>query len=130
MIGDILGPPIVFGFGLTLLGTVLFAEYTAEFIFAYAFGIAFQYFPIRWMRHVPPHEALVDAIKADSLSLIAFEVGMFGWMAIAYFVLLTQHPGPLSIVFWFMMQIGMILGFLTTYPANWLLVRWGIKQGM
>jgi len=33
-------------------------------------------------------------------------------------------------VFWFMMQIGMIFGFLTTYPANWLLVKWGIKSGM
>lgn len=130
VIGDILGPPIVFGLGLTLLGTALFAEYIAEFVFAYAFGIAFQYFPIRWMRSVPPHEALFDAVKADTLSLIAFEVGMFGWMAVAYFVLLQQHPGPLNIVFWFMMQIGMIFGFLTTYPANWLLIRWGIKSGM
>jgi hypothetical protein len=48
VIGDILGPPIVFGFGLTLLGVVLFAEYVVEFVFAYVFGIAFQYFPIRW----------------------------------------------------------------------------------
>jgi hypothetical protein len=24
----------------------------------------------------------------------------------------------------------MIFGFLTTYPANWLLIRWGIKSGM
>jgi hypothetical protein len=28
------------------------------------------------------------------------------------------------------MQIGMILGFMTTYPANWLLVRWGVKSAM
>src|SRR5882724_4048802 len=32
VIGDILGPPIAFGFGLPLLGTVLFAEYVAEFM--------------------------------------------------------------------------------------------------
>jgi Domain of unknown function (DUF4396) len=130
VIGDVLGPPIVFGFGLTLLGTPLLAEYVAEFAFAYAFGIAFQYFPIRWMSDVSPLEALLDAVKADTLSLIAFEVGMFGWMAIAYFILLPEHPTPLNIVFWFMMQIGMILGFMTTYPANWLLIKWGIKQGM
>jgi hypothetical protein len=37
---------------------------------------------------------------------------------------------PNSVVFWFMMQIGMIFGFLTTYPANWLLVKRGIKSGM
>ena len=55
---------------------------------------------------------------------------MFGWMAIAQYVLLPSHPSPDSAVFWFMMQIGMIFGFFTTYPANWLLVRSGIKSGM
>ncbi|MGH8199529.1 MAG: hypothetical protein ACREVO_04085 [Steroidobacteraceae bacterium] len=24
----------------------------------------------------------------------------------------------------------MVLGFATTYPANWLLVKWGVKPGM
>ena len=37
---------------------------------------------------------------------------------------------PTMAVFWFMMQIGMILGFMTTYPANWLLVLWGVKSAM
>ena len=129
-IGNILGPPIVFGFGWTLLGTVLFAEYVVEFMFAYVFGIAFQYFPIRSMRHVSPREALIDAVKADTLALVAFQVGMFAWMAIAYYVLVPWHPRPDNAVFWFMMQIGLILGFVTTYPANWLLIRWGIKMGM
>jgi hypothetical protein len=41
--------------------------------------------------------------------------------------------GPVPIngpVFWFMMQIGLILGFATTYPVNRWLVRVGIKPGM
>ena len=130
VIGDILGPPIVFGFGLTLFGVVLLAEYVAEFVLAYAFGIAFQYFPIRWMRQVPPGVAVLDAVKADTLSLVAFEVGMLAWIALAYYVLVPWHPRPNNAVFWFMMQLGMILGFLTTYPASWLLIRWGIKSGM
>jgi Domain of unknown function (DUF4396) len=41
VVGDVLGPLIVFGFGLTLLGSVHFAEYLAEFVFAYAVGIDF-----------------------------------------------------------------------------------------
>jgi len=28
------------------------------------------------------------------------------------------------------MQVGMILGFLTSYPANAWLIRHGIKEGM
>lgn len=81
------------------------------------------------MRQVSASEALKDAVKADTLSLVAFEVGMFAWMALVAFVLLPP-PKANSIVFWFMMQIGMIFGFLTTYPANSLLIRWGIKRGM
>jgi hypothetical protein len=29
-----------------------------------------------------------------------------------------------------MMQIGMLAGFLTSYPVNWWLVRRGIKEKM
>jgi uncharacterized protein DUF4396 len=104
--------------------------FATEFAFAYLFGIAFQYIPIRAMGVVSPGTAIWDAIKADTLSLVAFEVGMFGWMAAARFWLLHEEPVPSSIVFWFMMQIGMIVGFVTTYPANWLLVKWGVKSGM
>ncbi|MGH6877681.1 MAG: DUF4396 domain-containing protein [Rhizomicrobium sp.] len=130
VLGDIIGAPIVFATGLTLFGNRLFADYAVEFALAYVLGIAFQYLAIRQMRDLPRGRALRDAIKADTLSLAAFEVGMFGWMAIVHFLLLPRHPGADTIAFWFMMQIGMVLGFLTTYPANWLLVRWGVKEGM
>jgi hypothetical protein len=130
VLGDIIGAPIVFAFALTLIGERLFAEYAVEFTLAYLFGIAFQFFPIRAMRQVSVGEAIKDAVKADTLSLVAFEVGMFAWMALVAYVLLPPPPKANSIVFWFMMQIGMIFGFLTTYPANSLLIRWGIKRGM
>jgi len=103
--------------------------FATEFAFAYLFGIAFQYIPIRAMRDIPPAAALWDAIKADTLSLLAFELGMFGWMALARFWL-REEAVPSSIVFWFTMQMAMIIGFGTTYPANWLLVKWGVKGGM
>lgn len=131
VLGDIIGSPIVLAAGWTLFGQRLFADYVVEFVIAYVFGIAFQYFPIRGMRGVSPREAIVDAVKADTLSLVAFEIGMFCWMAIVRYVLLPTQPlEPSMIVFWFMMQIGMILGFMTTYPANWILIKVGIKSGM
>ncbi len=105
-------------------------NFAIEFALAYLFGIAFQYIPIRAMRDISPATALWEAVKADTLSLVAFEVGMFGWMAVARFWLLHEAAAPSSIAFWFMMQIGMIAGFATTYPANWLLVKWGVKSGM
>jgi Domain of unknown function (DUF4396) len=33
-------------------------------------------------------------------------------------------------VFWFMMQIAMIAGFITSYPANWWLLKKGVKERM
>jgi hypothetical protein len=33
-------------------------------------------------------------------------------------------------IFWFMMQIVMLAGFLTSYPVNWWLLRAGIKEEM
>jgi hypothetical protein len=131
VLGDIIGAPVVFLLGLTLFGLRLFAEYAVEFTLAYCFGIAFQYLAIKSMRKISPQAALVDAAKADTLSLVAYEVGMFGWMAVVFFLLFPAHPlDPTMAVFWFMMQIGLILGFVTTYPANWLLLRWGVKSGM
>ncbi len=50
---------------LGLFGQRLYAEYVTEFVLAYLFGMAFQYFAIRAMRQVAAHEAIVDAIRAD-----------------------------------------------------------------
>ena len=131
VLGDIIGAPLVFALGWTLFGTRLFAEYAVEFALAYVFGIAFQYLAITAMRKMPPHAAILDAAKADTLSLVAYEVGMFGWMAVVVFLLMPARTlDPTMAVFWFMMQIGLVVGFVTTYPANWLLVKWGVKGGM
>ena len=74
-------------------------------------------------------EGLREAIKADTLSLTAYEVGLFFWMALTrlFFHPRLEATGP---SFWFMMQIGMALGLLTTYPINIRLVKKGIKHGM
>ena len=70
-------------------------------------------------------------LKADILSLTAFEVGLFGWMALMAFVFFPDpHLQPDSPVYWFLMQIGMIIGFATAWPANVWLVRRGIKEPM
>ncbi|WLR52584.1 DUF4396 domain-containing protein [Bacillus tianshenii] len=131
ILGDVIGAPLVFITGLHLLGSKLFTDYSVEFTLAYIFGIFFQLFSI-----VPMSENLgwgkgvVKAIKADTLSLVAFEVGMFGWMTIVHFYIFPGGLKPIDIRFWFMMQIAMILGAATSYPANWFLVKRGIKHQM
>jgi hypothetical protein len=38
-------------------------------------------------------DGLIAAAKADVISLTAFEIGLFGWMAIMAFVLCGVRPG-------------------------------------
>ncbi|MGP4062222.1 DUF4396 domain-containing protein [Halobacillus sp. H74] len=129
--GDAVGVPIVALTGLMIAGSTLFAHYTVEFILAYIFGIIFQFYAIYPMnKDLGVRRSIWAAVKADSISLIAFEVGMFGWMAIVHFVLFQEPPKPTEPTYWFMMQIAMLLGFITSYPANWILVRKGIKEEM
>ncbi len=105
-----------------------------DYIFAFAIGIAFQYFTIVPMRHLEVAEGLRAAIKADALSLTAWQIGMYGFMAFANFYLFHHVLGAGlkvdSVEFWFMMQIAMLCGFLTSYPVNWWLLRSGIKEMM
>jgi hypothetical protein len=42
----------------------------------------------------------------------------------------TAALTPAQPSYWFMMQIGMSLGFLTAYPMNWWLLKSGIKEKM
>lgn len=129
--GDVVGVPIVALTGATILGMTLFAHFMVQFIFAYIFGVLFQFFAIYPMnKQKGKLTALKKAIKADTLSLIAFEVGMFGWMAIVHFLLFTEPPEPNEASYWFMMQIAMIIGFGTSFPANWFLIKRGIKEAM
>ena len=63
--------------------------------------------------------------------LTAFEVGLFGWMAIIQHVLFPgPHLHPNQASYWFLMQVGMALGFLTAHPVNVWLIRSGIKERM
>lgn len=118
----------------TVFSDKMFAVWILDYIFAFAIGIAFQYFTIKPMRDLAPWDGLVQAVKADALSLTAWQVGMYGFMAVAQFWIFRQVLGvTLSVAtpeFWFMMQIAMFCGFFTSYPVNWWLLKAGIKEKM
>lgn len=112
----------------------IFAVWVLDFIFAFMIGVAFQYFTIKPMRDLSVGQGIVQALKADTLSLTAWQVGMYGFMAIAHFWIFKHVLGvkldvPM-VEFWFMMQIAMWFGFMTAYPVNWWLIRAGVKEKM
>ena len=132
VLGDVISEFVIFALALMIAGTALWAEYIGDYILALVLGIMFQYFAIAPMRGLGVRDGLRAAAKADVISLTAFEVGLFGWMAVMTFVL---FPAPHQLMpdraaFWLLMQIGMIIGFATSWPANVWLVKRGIKVPM
>jgi Domain of unknown function (DUF4396) len=131
-LGDVISEFAIFALALTVAGATLGAEYIGDYLLALAFGIAFQYFAIAPMRGLGIRDGLKAAAKADFISLTFFEVGLFAWMAVMTFVFFPapHHLVTSSAAFWFLMQIGMMIGFATSWPANVWLVRRGIKVPM
>ena len=128
-------PAVAVWFGWhSLFGERMFAVWIVDFLFAYAFGVAFQYYAIKPMRDLSVGQGIWQAVKADTLSLVAWQVGMYGFMALASLYLFRTLLGvslqPDMPEFWFMMQLAMLCGFATSYPVNWWLISSGIKGRM
>lgn len=121
----------VFGFGLTLLGSALWASYLYDLVAAWALGIVFQYYSIKPMREISAGGAILAAIKADTLSILAFQLGMYALMAVTHFWLFpAPHLRADQPAYWLMMQLAMLLGFATAWPMNRFLVAAGMKERM
>lgn len=130
-LGDIIGAWLVLALGWELLGLALPVEYIVDFTLAFLLGIVFQYLAIAPMRGLGLRGGVLAALRADALSLTAFEVGLFGWMAFMQLVLFPgPHLAPDHAAYWLLMQLGMIVGFATAYPVNVWLIRRGIKEAM
>ncbi|MGN6318839.1 DUF4396 domain-containing protein [Trinickia sp.] len=126
--GDFVADWIAYASAVTLAGSKLGGKLSLAFVFAYAVGVVFQYFSIAPMRGLGLRDGLIAAVKADTLSLVAYEVGMFACM-IAFSHAFPSLE-PTRPVYWVLMQAAMIVGFATTYPVNWWLISQGWKERM
>lgn len=130
-LADIIGEWITHFIPFSIGGSILFGNWMLDFILALIIGVYFQFYAIREMEKISIVKGFTRAFKADFFSLTSWQVGMYGWMAIVYFVLFKNFPIEKdSWVFWFMMQIAMLFGFVCAYPMNALLMKLGIKKGM
>lgn len=140
--GDLIGefalvavPALGVAVGLgTLYQDRVFAGWIIDFVIAFTAGIVFQYFSIAPMRGLSLGAGLVAALKADTLSITAWQVGMYGMLALAQFAVLPAvlggRAGVLTPEFWVVKQVAMVAGFICSYPVNWWLVKKGIKEAM
>jgi hypothetical protein len=73
---------------------------------------------------------VLEAMRVDTLSILAFQVGLFAGMA-AYNMAIFQPPlAKDTAAYWFLMQLSMVLGFFTALPVNAWLLRKGWKEAM
>lgn len=127
VLGDLVGEWLVYGTRPAIHGHAIWPELLIDYAFALLFGILFQYFSIAPMTGAYGLGTVFRAAKADILSLTSFEIGLFGWM-VAFQVGIFGYNLPITTwTYWWMMQIGMILGFATALPVNWILIKRGIK---
>jgi hypothetical protein len=127
-LGDLVAAPVFLAAPFTVLGQRLFASWVDELVAAFVLGIAFQYFGQRAKGSTMSR--LTRAAKTDALSLAAWQVGMYGWMAIVTFGIVHADLSPTSVEYWFFMQAGMLAGFFTAFPVNAILLQRGIKEAM
>lgn len=136
-LADVFGEWFLFFVPVLIGGSVLLGSVVVDYLLALLIGVFFQYSAMRGMMMSSKNSkesginVMKRAFKADVWSLTAWQVGMYGFMAIVFFVLFADESLPRdSWTFWFMMQIAMLCGFATSYPVNAMLIKKGIKGKM
>ena len=128
-IGHVIGVPLVVFSGLTIAGQSLWVMILVIAVIATFLLFAFEYFfstvPARGL---PMGEGLGVAVLIALVTVLAFDVGMGGWMLVMHYLLFM--PPLTDVTFLFLMQVGLILGFLTGYPAILWLLRRGTKAAV
>ena len=128
VLGDLVGEWLVYGTGASISHQSIWAVLLIDYAFALLFGIIFQYFSIAPMSGEYGPKTVWRAVKADVLSLTSFEIGAFGWMVAYQVGIWGYRLDMLTWTYWWMMQVGMGMGFVTAYPVNWWLLRKGVKE--
>lgn len=114
--------------GLAPAGIGLAGMWALDTALAFLLGIVFQYFSIAPMRGLNLRQGLIAAVKADTLSLLAWQAGMIGLMGAVQFGVVRLSPDQAA--FWFAMQLAMLAGFAVSYPVNRWLLKTGLKEKM
>lgn len=123
LIGHVLGVPIVLAAGWSLFGVDMFAMIVVIAVLAIAMLFAFEYSTAA--RRGVGGKTVGAALLVATVTVLAFDLGMGSWMLVLHFNELM--PPLTSINFLFLMQIGIVLGFFTGYPAVAALLKRGPK---
>lgn len=104
-----------------------------EFWFEYAVGFAFGWFILQtWAMRLHGNGWLMSIWmggRAEFFSMITVMLGMGLLMRFVTPAVVGEQPLPDTYAFWTFGALGLIVGFIFTYPMNWALVAIGWKHG-
>lgn len=118
--GEIIGILVTVG----LLGWRPWPAAITTFALAYLFGYALTAGPLI-QEGVALRQALWDAFTSESASIFVMEI-----VAIGVGLTLATDADMHQPLFWTAMVVSLSCGLLAAWPANVLLIRWGVKSGM
>lgn len=118
-VAHLIGVPLVLASGLTIAGIDLWVMIIVIGLLAMTFLAIYERTAAR---SAARQLSIGTAVLAAVITVLAFDIGMGGWMLLLHF---NEYMPPASAgSFWFLMQIGILLGLLTGYPAvKWLAQR-------
>lgn len=117
-IAHLIGVPLVLASGLTIAGIDLWVMILV--IGALAMLILFV-FERTTVTARGRRRGVGTAAATAILTVLAFDIGMGGWMLLLHFN--EYMPSATEGTFWFLMQVGIVLGLATGYPAAVWLAR-------
>jgi Domain of unknown function (DUF4396) len=114
----------------SVFGIAGLAEVVLEYVLGFAFGwTIFQALFMRDMAGGSYLRALKSTFISELLSMNLLMAGM-----VPTVMTLKAHipaaADPTTPSFWFVMSMGLLVGFIVAYPMNWWLVAYHLKHGM
>src|SRR5215469_4927192 len=114
----------------SLFGLKGLAEVVLEYILGFAFGwTIFQALFMRDMVGGSYPRALKGTFISELLSMNLLMAGMVPTV-MALKSRIPSAGDPTTPRFWFVMSMGLLVGFIFAYPMNWWLVAYHLKHGM
>ncbi len=122
-VAHLLAVPFVVAVGWTIAGLAMWPMILVITVLATVMLAIYERVASRGSRAGRTRRISVGAaLAAAFITVAAFDIGMVGWMLLLHFNDLM--PPVTEGTFWFLMQMGVIVGLLTGYPAvSWLLRR-------
>lgn len=121
-LGEIIGVTLATVF----FGGIAISIAIGSFTFAYILGFALTIGPLM-QDGLPFKEAFSDALISDTLTITVMETAA---ISMDLYILSNVQPSLVDPLFWVALFVSLSFGFLVAYPFNYLLIHFGVKEGM